>query len=83
MYNCIIPVIVLIIGLHYFPLGMLYHTPVHFIVGAAVVSVSVSVSAMIFLPADSYNSAASGVSALAGVCSTAVLGVYMVELVKQ
>jgi len=72
---------VLIIGLHYFPLGMLYHTPVHFIVGAAVVSVSVS--AMIFLPTDSYNSAASGVSALAGACSTAVLGVYMVELVKQ
>ncbi|MDR1539967.1 MAG: hypothetical protein LBU32_18595 [Clostridiales bacterium] len=81
LYNYIIPVIVLIIGLHYFPLGLLYHTPIHFIVGVPVVLLSTF--ATIFFPPSDFSSAAGGFSSLAAACSTTVLGAYMMASVTS
>ncbi|MDR1542259.1 MAG: hypothetical protein LBU32_30635 [Clostridiales bacterium] len=81
LYNYIIPVIVLIIGLHYFPLGLLYHTPIHFIVGVPVVLLPIFLT--IFFPPSDFSSVAGGFSSLAGACSTTVLGAYMLASVTS
>jgi hypothetical protein len=81
LYGFMIPAIVLIVGLHYFPLGFLYRTPIHAVVGCTVV-LSV-VLTTIFLPTDDFDSTASGISALIATVSTSVLGIYMVFLIKN
>ena len=80
LYTYIVPVVVLIVGLHYLPLGAMYHTPVHFIVGAAVVLVAIFgiVSQALGIVGDETI----GICAMAGALSTAVLGVYILRLIK-
>ena len=80
-YGYIIPVIMLINGLHYFPLGMIYRTPIHFVVAVPVTAISLLT--MIFLPPSNFISTAGGISSLAGASSTSILGVYMIFFVKN
>jgi hypothetical protein len=80
-YQYIVPAVVFIVGIHYFPLCAIYHTPIHFIVGAFVVLIAflgIVLQALGILGIE-----AIGICALAAAISTVILGIYILRLIKQ
>jgi hypothetical protein len=80
-YQYIVPSVVFIVGIHYFPLGAIYHTAIHFVVGAFVVLIALlSIALQAF---GTLGIEAVGICALVATISTAILGVYILRLIKQ
>lgn len=79
-YLYIVPVVVLIVGIHYFPLGAIYRTPIHFIVGIPVVLIAVS--GIVVQALGVLGNEVIGICACAAALSTAILGVYIMRLVQ-
>ena len=79
-YNYIVPAIVLIVGVHYFPLGAIYHTRIHFLVGTAVVAISLfCIRALRF---EILGLVAIGICAATAAISTIILGIYIIRAAK-
>lgn len=80
-YNYIIPVIALIVGAHFIPLGVLFHTRLHIICGIIVSIVSaVALYALLFDAA--WTDLARGICALTTTICVAILGAYALNFVK-
>jgi MFS family permease len=81
LYEFIPVAVVLIVGIHYIPLGMTYHTIIHFTMSAFVVLVAIgSILLMIF---TEYLNIGIGVSSASAAISTIVLGEYIIRICKS
>ena len=79
-YQYIVPAVVLIVGIHYFPLGAIYRTKIHYIMGVFVVLVAVfGIASQAFGILDIK---AIGICAIAAALSTVILGVYILRMLK-
>ena len=74
-YQYIVPAVALIVGIHYFPLGAIYRTKIHFVAGAFVVLVAVF--GIISQALGILGFEAIGISAIAAALSTVILGMYI------
>jgi hypothetical protein len=80
-YQYIVPEVVCIVGIHYFPMGAIYHTTIHFVVGAFVVLIALL--SIVLQALGTLGIEAVGVCALAATISTVILGLYILRLIKQ
>jgi hypothetical protein len=80
-YEFIVPVVALIVGVHYFPLYLLYKTTVHLV--ATLLVVLTSGLAIAAVAGGFYADWAVIIAALSAALSTAALGAYMVKLLKN
>jgi uncharacterized membrane protein YfcA len=80
LYAYIVPVVLLIVGLHYIPIGLLYHTKIQTVVALPVVFVAVLgiLSLLTNVGADY----APGVCAFVGAVSTSILGAWAVKTIR-
>jgi hypothetical protein len=79
-YQYIVPAVALIVGIHYFPLGAIYHTSIHFIMGAFVALIAFS--GIVLQALGILGLEVIGICALATAVSTVILGVYILRLIK-
>ena len=79
-YQYIVPAVVLIVGAHYFPLGTIYRTKIHFIVGAVVVLVAVF--GIVSQALGLLDIRAIGICAIAAALSTIILGAYILRMLR-
>ena len=76
-YQYIVPAVALIVGIHYFPLGAIYRTKIHFAVGVFVVLCAVfGIMSQAF---GILGFRAIGVCAIATALSTVILGIYIMR----
>lgn len=81
LYMYIVPAVALIVGIHYFPLGAMYHTAIHAVMGVGVVLIAVF--GIISQALGLLGNEAIGICALAAALSTAILGVYLLRLLRS
>jgi hypothetical protein len=79
-YDFIVPVVAFIVGVHYFPLGALYHTRFHIAVG--VFEVLISVLAIASIAMNRFVGLCIGLSALAAALGTVALSAYLLCLIS-
>ncbi|MDR2515374.1 MAG: hypothetical protein LBD02_09275 [Christensenellaceae bacterium] len=77
LYAQIGPAVLLIVGLHYIPLGMLYRTKIHGLVALPVILIALL--GLLSLATGFLSAFAPGVCALAGGLSTAILGLWVLK----
>jgi hypothetical protein len=80
MYEYIIPVVLLIVGLHYIPISLLYKTKVQ--IAVAVPTVVASLLGIWSLRTGTADAYAPGLCALGGAAGAIVLGLWAVSAVK-
>jgi hypothetical protein len=78
-YEYIVPCAALIVGLHYFPLGVTYKTAIHHIAGAVVSAISIGGIIAVYW---GYANAAIGLCAAVSALATLALGFYLLNVVN-
>ncbi|MDR0432460.1 MAG: hypothetical protein LBH48_04000 [Bifidobacteriaceae bacterium] len=86
-YVYIVPVVLLIVGLHFIPIGMLYKTGIHYVVAGADFAAAAwgIITLLTTTPGGSFPMPAfvDSACALVGALSSAVLGVWIIRTIKQ
>jgi hypothetical protein len=80
-YAFIPPAVVLIVGIHYIPLGIMYRTAIHHIMAVFVILIAIGSLLLMLLTED--RNIGIGIASTAAAISTVVLGEYLKSQVKE